>query len=453
MAVPFHEPSGLTHVDLAQALAYCEARLAEVHYLPGHDAHDYLDHHRPPADFVSAEKSIWHLGGGRGSGKTYSAAIYFDHRMRSKPGMRGRIIAPTIGEALQSCVYGNSGLKALFPDLKVSNSEGVTRVVWPNGSSAIVMGVWTNRDVRKLRALGNSELDWFEEFCALPYMRDTWDQARFGRRIGQPQALITTTPTAHPFYAEVLALTATVTTHGTMFDNPHLPDSFKAEILEQYEGTSLYGQEVLGLVLTDVDGALFTSENLNRYRILLGDAPTCTLRGVGVDPATGPGTTGIIVGGSFQMKSPSGKMRWHVGALDDYSKTDAMPEEWGRAVVQAFLDWECDFVVAERNQGGRMVASTIKNAADNWDTEDGSTLTVPVKLVHAADGKQPRMQPISMLHEQGRGHIVSRLPLLENELTTWVPGMESPDRLDAYAWVGTELSSRFRGRGKIGGGG
>jgi len=64
---------------------------------------------------------------------------------------------------------------------------------------------------------------------------------------------------------------------------------------------------------------------------------------------------------------------------------------------------------------------------------------VRVKLVHASRGKRTRAEPVSAIYEQGRGHHVGTLAALEDELCQWEPGMASPNRLDALAWVGHEL--------------
>lgn len=52
-----------------------------------------------------------------------------------------------------------------------------------------------------------------------------------------------------------------------MFDNPHIPEEFKAEIMRLYEGTRLYRQEVLGELMKDVFGALWTSEEVDAWRL------------------------------------------------------------------------------------------------------------------------------------------------------------------------------------------
>jgi phage terminase large subunit-like protein len=100
--------------------------------------------------------------------------------------------------------------------------------------------------------------------------------------------------------------------------------------------------------------------------------------------------------------------------------------------VAAYHRHKADRIVAEVNNGGEMVAHTIK-------TIDAS---VPVKMVHASRGKQTRAEPISAIYEQGRGHHVGSFPKLEDEMCLWVPGMPSPNRMDALVWTATELMGK-----------
>lgn len=63
----------------------------------------------------------------------------------------------------------------------------------------------------------------------------------------------------------------------------------------------------------------------------------------------------------------------------------------------------------------------------------------PVKRIHASRGKRTRAGPISMLYEQGKVHHVGAFPKLEDEMCSWVPRDDSPNRLDALVWALTEL--------------
>jgi len=61
--------------------------------------------------------------------------------MRAHPGHRGRIIAPTFGDAVEACIAGPSGLQAIDPQVRwLPTAPGGAKVSWPNGSQALVLG-------------------------------------------------------------------------------------------------------------------------------------------------------------------------------------------------------------------------------------------------------------------------------------------------------------------------
>jgi len=103
---------------------------------------------------------------------------------------------------------------------------------------------------------------------------------------------------------------------------------------------------------------------------------------------------------------------------------------------------EADFIVAESNQGGDMVASVIRAAAAELHRAGKRTSPhVVVKLVHASRGKHTRAEPVAQLDEQGRIHHVGAHATLEDQMTTWdaAAGQPSPDRMDARVWLFTAL--------------
>lgn len=63
-----------------------------------------------------------------------------------------------------------------------------------------------------------------------------------------------------------------------------------------------------------------------------------------------------------------------------------------------------------------------------------------IKTIVARGNKQFRMQLIAPMVETGRAAMVGRFPVLEHQLSTWVPGMDSPDRADAFAHACALLS-------------
>ena len=94
-----------------------------------------------------------------------------------------------------------------------------------------------------------------------------------------------------------------------------------------------------------------------------------------------------------------------------------------------------DKVVAEANNGGKMVENVLRGADCN----------MPIKLVHASHGKTARAEPVAALYAMGKAFHVGTFPDLEDELCGLISGGgyegpgRSPDRADALVWAMTEL--------------
>ena len=109
------------------------------------------------------------------------------------------------------------------------------------------------------------------------------------------------------------------------------------------------------------------------------------------------------------------------------------PDGWARRVGEAYVTFEADRIVAERNFGGAMVEAVIRTVDKQ----------LPVKMVTASRGKIARAEPAAALYEQGRVKHVGALPQLEDQMVAMTPdgyvGEGSPDRADALVWAITEL--------------
>lgn len=375
---------------------------------------------------------LWLLEAGRGAGKTEACSRYFAAYMRAHPGTRGRIIAPTFGDAVEACITGPSGLKAIDPEVTWHPSEGGgSKVRWPNGSEALVLGTPTPRDVDRLRAGGNRHIDWWEELAANPMIRgvqkigdswenNAWDQAQMGLRLGEhPHAIASTTPRMSQKYKSIRELKGAVLSKATIDDNPHTNPEWRDSMKALYGGTRLGKQELVGELLEDVEGALWKQTMLQH----VAEVPEMRRVVVGVDPS-GSSTgadCGIVVAGI------SHQGQFYV--LADYS-LQGSPSQWAHAVVDAYETYEADRVVVERNFGGDMVKHTLSTVAPN----------LPVKEVNASRGKQVRAEPIVGLYEQERVMHSGEFAKLEDQMITWVPGEgPSPDRVDALVWAVTAL--------------
>lgn len=217
--------------------------------------------------------------------------------------------------------------------------------------------------------------------------------------------------------------------HFTSYDNPYISKDALSEIT--LDMTSLaYRQEILAEDIEDNPRALWKRDWIQREtqsvdlaRIAVAVDPTASKRG---------DECGIIGGGVCYDDDTADP---HLYVLEDAS-THGSPDEWGRAAVTLYHKLDADILVAEKNNGGDMVEHVIK-------TIDRG---VRVKLVHASRGKYVRAEPVSAVYEQGRGHHVGTFALLEDEMCQWEPGNDSPNRMDALVWLGTELALEHRRR-------
>lgn len=158
---------------------------------------------------------------------------------------------------------------------------------------------------------------------------------------------------------------------------------------------------------------------------------------VAVDQAGGEGDThdetGIIGAG----RTADG----HLYALADRSKNMGA-DVWGHEACRLAIELTADAFVVEDNFGGDQSAQIIRQAwADLERNGETKGLLMPrIVPVHAKQGKKLRAEPIAQLAAQGLLHHVGEFPRLEGQLITWLPGMSSPDRMDAYVHAMTELA-------------
>jgi phage terminase large subunit-like protein len=402
----------------------------------------------------------WLLMAGRGAGKTDACAEYVREHVAGPPCLPGPtphwvgIIAPTQGDAVKACVLGPSGIKAHDPSaVGPVTTAGGTVVRWPNGSVAYLYGANGPEDVERMRAAGNTCLNWLEEFAAWRYLDATWDQMRFGLRSGpRPHWIASTTPKPKPLIKKLASggIPNVATSYATMYDNPHLEQGVKDALEDAYAGTQIGAQELYGRLLEEDENALWKREQIEAARVPSDLVPDLIKVTVGVDPSGGAGEQGIVVAGKSGLIRPEGGGRsLHHGYVLADETVHLPPDGWGRRAVQAAVDWEADDIAVEINYGGDQAVAVIAAAAQKLG------VNIPVRQVRATRGKAVRAQPVAALTAQGRWHHAGVFDALEDQLTSWYPELGwSPDRLDAMVWtawhtrlVGTVVS----GQGRFGG--
>lgn len=382
----------------------------------------------------------WLQLGGRGTGKTDGCARYMVSHVNGPPcdprlrgGHRMAIIAPTQGDAVEACVNGPSGLKAHDPRVVLRTTVGGTYARWPNGAEAKLFGSHTPDDVERLRAGGNRCLVWMEEVAAQRRLKEAITHSEMGLRLGaNPHYIGSTTPKPRTELIELTRSPKVTVTRGRTRDAIHLPEEQRLHLIAKYAGTRTEAQELDGLLLEDIEGALWTRQLFDATRV--GAAPPMSRVVVAMDPAATSheesDEMGILVAGLGQQYLPdlNGTMRQHGYLLDDLSGR-MPPIEAARTAIRAYHKHRADAIVVEVNNGGEWITSTIRQIDPS----------VNVRTVHATRGKLTRAEPVAAVFEQHAAHVVGSLPEFEEQCVTWVPGDSSPDRLDGGVWAFTDL--------------
>jgi phage terminase large subunit-like protein len=345
----------------------------------------------------------------------------------------GRIalIGETVSDVRDVMIEGESGLLGCYPPGQAPRYIASKRKIeWPNGAIATT---YSGQEPDQLRGPQHDGY-WADELAKWQYAQEAWDNLQFGLRLGaNPRGVVTTTPRPLAIIRALCKSADTVVTRGSTFDNrSNLPTSTLDVFRQKYEGTRIGRQELYAELLDDFPGALWQRSQIDKLRIMDKAAHQLLEQmqriAVAIDPAVtseeDSDETGIV--GCGKGQNGSGYL------LADRSCRDT-PLGWAKRACDLVHELKADCIVAEINNGGEMVASTIHTVDPN----------VRVITVHATRGKARRAEPIAALYEQGRVHHVGPFDQLEDQmcaLTADGYGLSgSPDRADAAVWGFTEL--------------
>jgi phage terminase large subunit-like protein len=359
------------------------------------------------------------LSGGRGSGKSRSGSEITHQVVTRVP--RVFLIAATGPDLRDTMVEGVSGILATSPPGKRPLWEpSKKRLTWPNGA---IGQCFSAEEPDRLRG-PEAGFAWADEPAHYPLIDDVWSTMLLGLRLGKsPKVVATTTPKPTRWMRETAADPLTVLRRVSTYANlDNLADTYKRTVLDRYEGTRLGKQELHGEILTDVEGAMWSWDLF----VAAEEAPPLLRIVVGVDPAgstrVGSDDTGIVVVGIGFDKQ--------LYVLADHTGRYS-PAGWATKAHTLVEEFNADAIVAEKNYGGDMVKHTLDT------TGFGLTRII---LVNSRRGKAIRAEPIVARYERKLVTHVGDLGELEDEQTTWVPGLgPSPNRVDALVHGATEL--------------
>ena len=432
----------------------------------------------------------------RGVGKTRSAVEFLFWRRRQGYGKRVALVGQTAADVRDVLIEGESGILEKAPRNDVPKYEpSKRRLTWRDGSVATA---YSGDEPGQLRGPQHDTV-LMDEFAKYKKANETLSNVKLGLRLSDyPCGYITTTPVPSP---EMRALvnearrweqhlrgvvgsaapgaergpylaqdvgawvraggdpdtlllpgkegreipSIVLVNEPTSANKSNLASEFMRQLHREYEGTRLGGQELLGQLLEDVEGALWNQRMIDlsrgrRFRVfedgeeralwmiydherlLWRPVPELTWVVVAIDPSTTysdrSDEAGIVVAALGEDE--------HGYVLEDCS-LKGTPEQWIGAALDAYDRWGANLIVAETNNGGDLVESLLR-------TQDRHA---SYAKVHASRGKQTRAEPVAALYEQRRVHHLGLFPKMEDEMTTWAPklGLPSPNRMDATVWA------------------
>lgn len=380
----------------------------------------------PPGNWVN-----WLVMAGRGFGKTRVGSEQVRKWVRDYPIVN--LIGPTVADVRDVMVRGTGAGSAIMeicsanelPEYETSKR----RLSWPNGAVSLLFSA---EDPESLRGPQCMKM-WWDEPAASKYPDEVMEQIDFVLRLGDnPQLILTTTPKPTKLIRMLAKSKDTVVTSGSTYENrSNLAKKFFDTIIRKYENTRLGRQELNAELLEDRPGALWTLAMIDIDRVRV--CPPLTRIVIAVDPAVTSGEDsaewGIVAAG--QGPSPAG-VDWppHYYVFDDLSEK-LTPNDAATKIVGAYQLHKADRIVAEVNNGGDLVEALLRTKGAEF----------AYSPVHASRGKLSRAEPISALYEQHRVHHVGAFPILEDQMTDYVPfASKSPDRMDALVWGISALS-------------
>lgn len=397
--------------------------------------YDWLANARPSQLAPSWEWFLWVLVAGRGYGKTRTSAEWIRQRVEKKKARRIAIIAPYAHDAREICVEGESGILNVFPPEKRPTYTWTKRRI--DFHTGAIATIYSADDPDRFRGPEHDTV-WGDEFTYWPYPDRAYENLMMGLRISDdPRGILSCTPKPIKILQSLLDREGkdVAVTRGSTYDNKdNLADQFIQHVGSK-EGTRMAAAEIYGDTssLWDVEGAQWDREQI--LYVTPNELPPMQRIVIAVDP---PNRTS----NQNQRSDDCGICVCGLGVdnlgyvLED-ATFRAKPKEWANKVAHLYHNYEADLIVAEGNQGGDMVETTIQTVDPN----------LPVKMVYATRGKILRSEPVAMLYDKEMVRHLGRIADLEDQMCSYDGTGKSPNNLDAFVYAMTELmvssNSRF----------
>lgn len=393
------------------------------------------------------------LAGGSRSGKTFLIVRKQIQRRLKAPGSRGAILRFRLGHVKNSIMLDTfpKVMQTCFPGIPYDINKSDYYATFPGGSELWFGGLDDKERTEKILGTEFSDI-FFNECSQIPYNSRNMAMTRLAQKVHDRatgkdlvmKAYYDENPPDKGHWTYRLFLTKV--DPETRAEIPDRDDYafFRINPMDNQENLSADYLKTLDSLPPRLrkrfrDGefrdaspnALFTEENLEKWRNIDRELPDMLRIVVAVDPS-GSDDDDNIENDEIGIVVCGLGIDGNGYVLEDLT-CKVGPEKWGKVATNAFERWDADRIVAEVNFGGAMVGSVIK----------GSRPNTPYRPVTASRGKVVRAEPISVLFEQGKIRMAGIFRELEDELCAFTThgymGENSPNRADAMVWAFTDI--------------
>ena len=405
---------------------------------------------------INSDATYAMLFGGSRSGKTFLLVRQIIVRALKAPKSRHAILRFRFNQVKNTIVYDTfpKVMKLAFPNVQYKVNKTDWFVTLPNGSEIWFGGLDDKERTEKILGMEFATI-YLNECSQIPYPSVGIAITRLAQKVeqiieGKPPTLLKprmyfdcNPPNKNHWTYSLFIQHKDVDTKlpiNNEFDYVHFqinPYDNKENLSDGYLETlgnlsaRLRKRFLEGEFADANPNQLFKEEDIDKWRVEDERLPDFVRVLVGIDPS-GSGDTdnadndaiGIIVGALG--------VDGNAYLLEDCT-VKAGPATWGKVAASAFERHKADLILAESNFGGAMVEQVIQSARPR----------TPYKAVSASRGKVIRAEPFALLYEQGKIRHCGRFIDLEDEMagfsTQGYIGNASPNRMDAWIWVLTEL--------------
>ena len=405
---------------------------------------------------MTSKKALTVFKAGRGIGKSLALSYEMAKFLISTKRRTCILIAPTISDAHSILIESEASGMAFFFDIYDKHlfkydKQNNFLIYLPTMSRIFIFGAMAEDKVRGR----NADLVIADEF-AMYQQPGVIHQAEFTLRekvekgeVRMKRMILASTPKNNEttkYYVNEAKKDDGLLVEGSMFINK---DNLDEDVLQKFvmrhkEGSKMYLQEIMGEVVSNLDTAIATAEQISDNRkdkhLPLDEYDDIV---ISIDPAVSSNAknadTGIIVAGLYMPESEiknklDGKAyNKHVDVLDDNSKHGS-PEVWLKAVNEMWHKYKEPLIIVEKNQGGNLLKQALLGYNQDFRVREHT----------ATRSKAERLMPLSGAYLQGEVHHIGFWGDLEDQLQYFDPEDkgQKKDRVDALGHAFNYLRGR-----------